>query len=737
MLRRAALVLLACTAIGLHAEVPALVLQPEVSVPVYYPRGARPEMRATAEDLARLLRLTTGAESVAAPEPLFGEAPGLHLGRTRQAARAGVGEGADRFTIAWRATEGHLYLSGGSAEAAIAGAYRFAHVYLGARWYLPTAQGEYLPPARRVEVPLLDSLFQPSYLSRYLHFYPPSEAERLWARRNGLTREIPHNHNIQRIIAAAPDVPEDWTALEYGRRQPLDSSGEGWQPNLRSESLLAHTVAVATAAFDLPHPPFAFALGMNDNYAFGDYPGDPDYPADRYYAAWPDYSNLVFGFSNRVAEAVREVHPQAHIGVLSYIPYQNVPDFPLSPALVPFVCEDTSQFYDPAYADRTRALIQAWAAKGTDYLGVRDYYFGRGFFIPRIFNAALAQSLKDSHAAGARFFFSELDPVWGYDGPKAWLTTQLLWEVEADPQSLLREYYAAVYGPDPTTVAAVERFFAATEEAWMAQSEPGAFLKFFLDAYQAALFTPGEWQALTAPLAPLEGSSLGLTLLRDARAVTAWHLEAYARHLRGEAPVRFPRQPRQPLNRRLKPEAWMLFPDNTAYQAWQASALPLPGRSLLQNSGFEFESYAWSVFPVRSEGMSFAPSTDAARQGDMGYRVRNLRHLQIFQSFRVPGPGPYLGQLSFRGALRPEDHLTVRFDWFDAEGNFLDSPPAIRAVPGEHASWTAHGTVAEAPAEAATGRLHLYIRLPGEDRSLDLDDVVVHRLPEAPAVDSQ
>jgi hypothetical protein len=76
----------------------------------------------------------------------------------------------------------------------------------------------------------------------------------------------------------------------------------------------------------------------------------------------PDFSNLVFGFTNRVAEDLARTHPDKYVGALAYYWCENAPDFPLEPNVIPFLTADRSQGYDEAFRAEEAALQRRWAA---------------------------------------------------------------------------------------------------------------------------------------------------------------------------------------------------------------------------------------------------------------------------------------------------------------------------------------------------------------------------------------
>ena len=82
-------------------------------------------------------------------------------------------------------------------------------------------------------------------------------------------------------------------------------------------------------------------------------------------------------------------------------------------------------------------------------------------------------------------FFSQLPSMWGLDGPKAWLATQLLWDANAEADNLLNEFYDEFFGDASSAI----RSFYETAESHRNQNEGTAnWIKFYLDESGIELF---------------------------------------------------------------------------------------------------------------------------------------------------------------------------------------------------------------------------------------------------------
>jgi hypothetical protein len=117
--------------------------------------------------------------------------------------------------------------------------------------------------------------------------------------------------------------------------------------------------------------------------------------------------------------------------------------------------------------------------------------------VPRIYHGELLRALDAVHTIGARGYFAEMNSHWGFDAFKAWSTTRVLWDGDADRASLEDEFFKDFYG---AAGGEMRRFFASCEKQWMGQGGPPYWLKFYDGEDQALLFPPTVCADLRATL---------------------------------------------------------------------------------------------------------------------------------------------------------------------------------------------------------------------------------------------
>ena len=189
--------------------------------------------------------------------------------------------------------------------------------------------------------------------------------------------------------------------------QPKGSAGYDPQPDFTEPRAVEVAAKAALAAFAKNPEARSFSLSINDNTLFDDSEATRRViePVE-YFRGRPNYTDLVFGFMNQVAEQVFEqggawttpAGEPRYLTALAYYWTEQSPSFPLHPRVMPVLTSDRAQWHDPAYRAQDKALIQRWADSGAERLATWDYYFGAPYVYPRQFNQWIAESLRYMNA---------------------------------------------------------------------------------------------------------------------------------------------------------------------------------------------------------------------------------------------------------------------------------------------------------------------------------------------------
>lgn len=554
--------------------------------PVYFPATAPvgSPTRQVAEDLARILGLAAGCEWAVKPEPTAGlTMNGIYVGDTVRARLDGVYGTLDGRPVTglnqrelldscdWERTEvwahpKRLVINGVTPEATRSGVYRFLQEDLGCLWAAPGSEGERIPQIERFALPAGRRFFQPVFYDRKFLLggnLSPSHPIGLWALRNGASDHFTFNHNLHRIFTPKVMAEHpDWRAWRFGERAHLkDLDGSGSQPDLRHPEVIDFAAGYVREQMASRPDPLTIAVSTNDSIRYDDSDATRAWLQPwRYFRLKPNYSDLVFHFTDQVA-AQTDVPGAPYITQLAYMWAERPPGFAVDPRVMPYLCSDQSQWYDPAYRADDQALIADWSEAGPRMLGVWEYYQGQPYIIPRYFPSIMADSMQwmTDHRVRGAFFSGK--PQWGYDAPKYWLAGQLGWRPDADHTQLLDGYFAQTYG---AAAAAMAAFFAECEDAWMTQPGSGLWLKYFYNPDQLALFSPARRQRMTQRLEDAQALADDLQSRgRIAQTRAAWEVTRRAADLYDAyRAIPYPGQGRTPVDAQ-----WAAF--DTAMEAWR------------------------------------------------------------------------------------------------------------------------------------------------------------------------
>lgn len=475
------------------------------ALPIITPANPAPEETEAAALLARVLGEAGGAKFVVRRESWFTRR-GIHVGNTRAARRKlpAMDAGTDRDGFRIVVEDGRIFIQGMEPWGTHFGASWFLQRHAGVRWFMPGPLGESIPRATSLAVPAGGEAREPAWLSREFWGLGPGGEE--WAALNGLRRRFAFSHNLASVFPPElADEHPDWFPILNGARARPVAGDYRWQPDLTREDVAAHAAGAAARHFEANPGDASFALGVNDSVRFDQSEATRAVVEPlRWHRGFPDYSDLVFGFMNRAAEAIGERAPGRKLGALAYFWAENTPRFAVHPRVLPYLTTDRSQYYDAGYRAADLALIRAWRASGAETVGIYDYSYGSRYLVPRIYHAEMIGAIAAAHTIGARGYFAEMNAHWGFDVFKAWATARALWDGDANRAAPEDEFFNGFYG---AAAGGMRAFFALCEERWMGQGGEPYWLKFYDGEHQAALFPPEVCAQLRAILDRAAGAA--------------------------------------------------------------------------------------------------------------------------------------------------------------------------------------------------------------------------------------
>lgn len=494
--------LLLIVVLGL-AALPALALtlaengQPALVIAL--PDKAEGPEREAAAELAKYLGKLTGGTFTQVAESAVQGRPAIYVGATQAAAKAGLSAAKlDRDGFIIKAAAPNLFFVGHDATTTELAVHFFLQRYAGIRWYIPLEIGEHIPSRPTFTVPdTLDDRQEPDWQSRL--WSSVARMDPMWEKRNLNRPRYLFHHYLTHALKPSEVYPQhpEWYPLIGGQRisQPPDGA-ESWQPCFANREMAQYVAEKIIEFFDHNPRATSYSLGIND-VGEGGYCQCADCQAlddqrKLTYRNRPNYSNRVFTFMNRVAEITSQKHPDKLLGCLSYANCEQVPSFPVHPNIIPYLTNDRAQWRDRRFKAEDQDLLRRWS-RAARQLGVYDYYYGSGYVIPRFFPTVSAESIKFCHQVGVRAWYAEIYSNWGLDGCKAWLASQLLWDVKQDPQKLVDEYYTNFFG---AAKAPMKKYWDRCEEIWMQQGGEARWFKGFFEMSQLDLFPPAVCREL-------------------------------------------------------------------------------------------------------------------------------------------------------------------------------------------------------------------------------------------------
>ncbi|MGF1449636.1 MAG: DUF4838 domain-containing protein [Opitutales bacterium] len=724
---------------------------------IVLPNEASDTLQLAAQELAlHLERLGHGARPTV-EESVFGTGSAIFLGET-QAASAILpdDESLDRDGYRIRKKDTRLVIRGGSDQGTLFGVYGLLQDHLDVYWLEPGPAGISLPEHPRQLPRRLMERVEPSYLSREVAGLRSVE-DRVWARRNRLAGRYLYNHHLFRIFTpqVAQQHPEFFPIIDGERRLPRRRSAGNPQPHLASEAVVDFTAQAAAAYFrDNPDAP-TFSIGQNDSRFFDEGPETASIVEPfGYFRKVGDYSPLVFGFSNAVAERLEPAFPEKKLGVLAYDVTQNVPPFPMHRNVLPYLAADRFNWMVPEFAEEDKALIRAWSQSGVETFGLFDYTYGYGFFFPRN-SPHWVEAIQYAHAYGASGYIADSGFIADWDAPKLWLIAQVLWNVEADVERLADAYGKRI---SESGLSGIVNPVAGDWEAmrWV-YGEP-RWLKGFYDLGQFSAYqmwsvaldslraflesgheliadsTPrlervrdwlllsdyaSQWAALggrTDDLVRKERLTVFELSQRDIQ--TRFLKEGRSRWRTGPFSGLF-RQMLQtsPVHRLALEEGWAEFFDGLDAEglaALQATA-PVNVNANFQRRLF-FEQGPLNYAKLReyrrvpgyqlafsnSEGLAFDQSFEAAQEGRFGLSLENAETFTLSCAGPVQPGEAVLATLPTRGQVGPGTRHSLLLGWKDANGTLIQPVHEDRLPPHEaYPDWVRLTAYGHAPERAA------------------------------------
>ena len=405
-----------------------LVKEGKILFDIVIPDKADNIAKYAAEEVASHFKLAVGSAPKIIPESAYKSGPAIMIGGTALAEKYGLSPRmlVPEYAVAARLND-VIVLAGGDAadvplynvkqrsNAAVGtlfAAYEFLEKVMGIRWYWPGRYGTHVPAARDLSVNKLYLTAKPQYDTRSFFYsrikgdpdVKPEEGN-IWLRRmrfGGSVGSPIANHSFNSWVKRFAKTHPEYLALQAdGTRKTSENPGGG-HVCLSNPDVFKQTVEDKLAAF---------AKNKHNNFSAvmpGDSLGLFHCRCDKCMAQVNTkasergtFSNLVWGYVNRVAAEVAKKAPGKIITCCSYGSYTSRPDFPLNSNVAVTLCFGPVPRGTLSYKSAWKKTLDEWSVTGAR-LYVWEYWnnsrYKRGAFgAPAVY----PRQLKEIYAIDA------------------------------------------------------------------------------------------------------------------------------------------------------------------------------------------------------------------------------------------------------------------------------------------------------------------------------------------------
>jgi hypothetical protein len=390
----------------------------------------------------------------------------LGLGRDPSLAEVIREEGDDPASFLLRVKEEGVWLAGLAAEGTLFAAYELLE-QLGVRWLMPGEFGAEVPSSPDVALEVQETLMVPSFPlevqeTLMVPSFPTrllqSVQDRTWERRMRLG-----GMNYGRHGFPVKYDPEKNPELFYD---------EGGFPTKKvrvsREKVLEDVIAASREKLRAGPSAKYLSMGPADGSGFGVDPwdaGDRD-PIRGDLSVTDRYVK----FFNLVLDGLEDEFPGTGIAFYTYSrymrpPVRERPNAKLLPVLAPIDLCRLHSAENPLCPERQylKRIVAGWKD-----LGNRMFY--RGYFfnladhgLPFSMIRQVREEIPYFHREGFVGMRVECMPMWIWHGPGLYLASKLMWDVEADAEEILEDWFRAFYGPAGEEA---REYFRVLEEAY-------------------------------------------------------------------------------------------------------------------------------------------------------------------------------------------------------------------------------------------------------------------------------
>lgn len=388
----------------------------------------------------------------------------IYLGRTPQATKARVffnkkslGEYGYRIV----SKDGkNIFIGGALPAGTLFGAGDFLKRFANWRNFYPGTTGEVINKMEKLNLPEKINIKE---LPSIPHYNPSSgNRDEVFSRTGNRVYHYATTHALDRVVPPAKyaKTHPEYYPVRYGKR--LDVSkykrAMGWNPcisNPDMPKLLDEYLATLKRKRNI-------TLSVND--------GGGDCQCENCEAIYKKHGNQYIEFYKTVNDIIAKKYP-GKLGVFSAYgtrSNQAPKELKLGSHVMPFICGARPGIYDKE--------IKAWAKTGVKYIGVYDYMytFGSAFMVPQFYPHDLAKNWRTAMKNGLNALTLEVYSACAIlDAPRLYVMDELGWNMDADVDALLNDYYVSMFGTN--AAPAVKKFYDKLEEIYCRKLMPSYY----------------------------------------------------------------------------------------------------------------------------------------------------------------------------------------------------------------------------------------------------------------------
>jgi hypothetical protein len=351
--------------------------------------------------------------------------------------------------------KGNIFIYGGSHRGTMYGVYSFLEKLFGVRWYAPDCT--IVPKMNKFKFKDFSWSEEPFIKYRYSQYYETSE-NMAWSAHNrnnsawtaekneyGGTEAYWSAHTMGQFIQSSEyfDKHPEYFALRNGKRIP------NGQLCLSNPDVLELCKKAMRNAIET-HPGYwVYSLSQNDNQAFCE--------CEKCRAIEDKYgghSGLILWFVNQVADYIKPLYPDKHIGTFAYQYTRHAPTgiVPRDNVVIRLCSIECCFAHSLEECEQNKSFVEdlkAWS-KIAPTLYIWDYVVNfRQYVAPFPNFGVLAKNIKTFGKYNA-IGVQEEAQYESYGGEfsemKDWVLTRLLWNPNQDTDALVDEFMRGYYG---------------------------------------------------------------------------------------------------------------------------------------------------------------------------------------------------------------------------------------------------------------------------------------------------